>query len=488
MKSTLNKTNDVNGTIVIELEKADYQDNVEKTVSQYRQKANIPGFRQGKVPKSLIKKLYGKVILVDEINKIVSDGLRNYINDNGIKVLGEPMPADDLDEELDLENSETLTFSFDVALTPEFDLNLDKSVELTYYNVKLEPELLDQQVNSYKQYNGTYAAVEDEIIDTDMVKGTLVEMDGDNVKEGGLVIENAVLMPSYVKDEETKNHFIGAKSGDSVVLNPKKTYDNNEAEIASLLQTTKEEVAKIDSDFTFNILEVTRFKDGELNQELFDKVFGEGVVASEEEFRNKVESETAKQFKPHADHLFVHEAEDLILKMMEGVEFPVELLKRWLLSVNDNQTPEEIEKSFPGIIDTLKFQIAKQKIIEENNIKIEFADIEAIAVSSVKAQFAQYGMNNLPDDMLQNYVKNMLGKEETVRELHDKATQDKMIDWLKENVTVIEKEILSKDFSELINIHARDKHPQEGSDVQAQDEQADGENNTEEKATEVKED
>lgn len=457
MKSTLNKTNDVNGTIVIELEKTDYQEKVDKSVSQYRQKANIPGFRQGKVPKSLIRKLYGKAILVDEINKIISDELHKFISDNKIKILGEPLPADNLDEELDLENDEILSFSFDVALTPEFDLKLDKGVELTYYNVKLEPENLEQRVENYRQYNGTYFSVDEEIQGTDMVKGTLVEMDGDKEKEDGQVIENAVLMPTYLKDEEIKNQFIGAKTGDKIVFNPKKAYDNNEAEIASLLQTTKEGVADIDSDFRFDINEVTRFKNAELDQDLFDKVFGEGVVTTKEEFSNKIEEETSLQFKPHVDHFFLHDARDLILKMMEDVEFPVETLKRWLLAMNEKQTEEDIEKDFPAILKDLKFQIAKQKIIDNNEIKVEFSDIEAIAKETAKIQFAQYGMNHLPDDILQNYVKNLLGKEENVRGLYEKASENKIIDWLKENVTLIEKEITSKDFTELVNNHSHDE-------------------------------
>lgn len=453
MKSTLNKTNDVNGTIVIELEKADYQEKVDKSLNQYRQRANIPGFRQGKVPKSLIQKMYGKAILVDEINKLVSDEIGNFIRDNQLKVLGEPLPADNLDEEIDLEKDEVLTFSFDVALTPEFDLKLDKSVELTYHNVQLESDLLDRQIDAYKQNYGTYVTVEEEAKDTDLIKGTLVEMDGDNEKEEGQVIENAILMPSYIKDEDTKNSFIGAKVGDSVVLNPKKAYDNNEAEIASLLQTTKEEVAKIDSDFRFDIKEVTRYKEAEMNQELFDKVLGEGVASTEEEFKAKMESELVKQFKPDIDHLFIHEARDLIVKMMEDVAFPDELLKRWLLAADEKRTAEEIEKDFPKILEDLKFHVARQKIVEENDIKVEFSDIEALAVEVARAQFAQYGMTNLPADVLQNYTKNLLSKEETVRNLYDRATEDKIIDWLKENVTVVEKEISSKDFSELMSGH-----------------------------------
>jgi trigger factor len=305
MKSTLNKTSDVNGTIVIELEKEDYQEKVEKSLNQYRQRANIPGFRQGKVPKGVIRKMYGKAVLVDEINKIVSDELGNFIRENKLKILGEPMADDSEEKQVDLEKDETMSFYFDVALTPEFELTLDKETELTWYNVKLEADLLDKQLDGYRQNYGTYETIEEEAKDTDLIKGTLTEMEGAQVKEEGEVIENAILMPSYVKDETTKNSFIGAKVGDSVVFNPLSAYDNNKAEVASLLQTTKEQVGETTSDYRFDIKEVTRYKEAEMNQELFDKVLGEGVSTSEEDFREKVSAELTRQFKPSVDHLFM---------------------------------------------------------------------------------------------------------------------------------------------------------------------------------------
>ncbi|WP_294072947.1 trigger factor [Proteiniphilum sp. UBA1028] len=455
MKSTLNKTDEVNGTIVIELEKADYQENVDKSLNQFRQRANIPGFRQGKVPKSLIQKLYGKAVKADEINKIVTDEVGNFIRDNKLKILGEPLP-DNSDEKLvDLENDEILKFYFDVALTPEFDLPLDKSVELTCHKVLLEENLLDEQMDAYKKNYGTYLSVEDEAKDTDLIKGTLTELSDSEDKDNLQVIENAILMPSYIKDEEIKSSFTGSKAGDKVVFNPKKAYDNNEAEIASLLQTTKDKVKNIDSDFSLEIKEVTRYQEAEMNQELFDRVLGEGVVTTEEEFRTRIKSELEKQFKPNADHLFIHEARDIIVEKMKEVKFPDEFLKRWLLETGENRTSEQVEDDYPKILEDLKFHIAKQKIAEENNISVEFADIEALAAEVAKAQFAQYGMTNLPADVLQNYTKSMLEKEETVQNLYDKATEDKIIDWLKENVTVIEKEISSKEFNDLMNERTR---------------------------------
>ena len=470
MKSTLNKTNDVNGTIVIELEKEDYQDKVEKSLNQYRQRANIPGFRQGKVPKGVIRKMYGKAVLVDEINKIVSDELSNFIRENKLKILGEPIADDSEDKQVDLEKDETMSFYFDVALTPEFELTLDKETELTWYNVKLEDDLLDKQMDGYRQNYGTYASVEEEARDTDLIKGTLTEMDGEQVKEEGEVIENAILMPSYVKEEAVKNSFTGAKVGDTVVFNPLTAYDNNKAEVASLLQTTKENVGDATPDYRFEIKEVTRYQEAEIDQELFDKVLGEGVATSEEDFREKVSAELTRQFKPSVDHLFIHQARDLIVEKMQEVSFPDEFLKRWLLETSEERTPEQLEEDYPKILDDLKFHIAKQKIVEENELKVEYQDIEALAAEVAKAQFAQYGMTNLPADVLQNYTKSLLEKEETVQNLVERATEDKVIDWLKANVTVVEKEIYSKEFNDLMSEHSHTHHEEVQEEAAAADE------------------
>ena len=281
MKSTLNKTDEVNGTILIELEKADYQENVNKSLNKFRQSANIPGFRQGKVPKSVIQKMYGKSVLAEEINKLVGSEIENFIRENQLKVLGEPIPNTSEDKQVDLDKDENFKFYFDVALTPEFNLKFDKEVEQIYYSVELEENLLNKQIDTYKQNYGTYFKVEEEALDTDLIKGTLTEVDDGKDTEDGKVIENAILMPSYLKDKEVKNKFVGVKVGDSVIFNPKTAYDNNEAEVASLLQTTKEEIAEMNSDFRFDILEVTRYREAEINQELFDRVLGPNIVTTE---------------------------------------------------------------------------------------------------------------------------------------------------------------------------------------------------------------
>ena len=455
MKSTLNKTNEVNGTIVIELEKADYQEKVDKSLTQLRQRAEIPGFRKGKVPKSVIQKMYSKSVLIDEINKIITEELGNFVKENNLKILGEPLADKTPENQVDLDKDETFKFHFNIGLTPTFDLNLE-DVEQAYYNVELEDDLVEKQIDSYKQNFGTYLKVEEEAVETDLIKGTLTEVENGEDKAEGMVVENAILMPSYLKEETIKSSFIGSKVGESIVFNPKTAYDNNEAEVASLLQKTKEEIKDINPDFRFDINEVTRYQEAELNQELFDRVVGEGAVASEEEFRAKVQEQILKQFKPGADHLFIHEMRDKIVEKMADIEFPEEFLKSWLLESNEGKNEEKIVEDFPLILDDLKFQIFKQKVIEENEIKIEFKDIEVLAIEVARAQFAQYGMSNLPDDVLQNYSKSLLEKEETIQNLYEKATEEKVIEWLKTNINIVEKTVDSEEFNKIMSEHSHE--------------------------------
>ena len=478
MKSTLNKTDEVNGTIVIELEKADYQEKVDKSLNQLRQRAEIPGFRKGKVPKSVIQKMYSKSVLIDEINTIIAEELGNFVKENNLKILGEPLADKNPENQVDLDKDETFKFHFNIGLTPTFDLKLE-DVEQTYYNVELEDDMLDKQIDSYKQNFGTYLKVEEEAIETDLIKGTLTEVENGEEKAEGIVVENAILMPSYLKDETIKNSFVGSKVGESIVFNPKTAYDNNEAEVASLLQKTKEEIKDINPDFRFDINEVTRYKEAELDQELFDRVVGEGVVTSEEEFRTKVQEQILKQFKPGADHLFIHEMRDKIVEMMADIEFPEEFLKNWLIESNEGKNEEQIVKDFPLILNDLKFQVFKQKVIEENEIKIEFKDIEALAIEVARAQFAQYGMSNLPDDVLQNYSKSLLEKEETIQNLYEKATEEKVLEWLKKNVNVVDKTVSSEEFNKIMSEHSHehgenhnhDEHEQHD-DIEDQTEEA----------------
>ena len=448
MNVSLKSNDSVSGVVTVAIEKKDYEAQIEKSLRQYRQKANMPGFRKGMVPLGMIKKMYGKYVLAEEINRIASESLFNYIRENNIAVLGQPVPCTD-HPTIDFETQESFEFRFDIALAPTLDIKLTKRDKLTRYEVEVDDALIDKQVDSYRRSFGSYDSVED-VEETDLVKGTVVEMEDGEQLPGGIWVEEAMLMPKYIKDEEERNKFLGAKLNDKVVFNPRKAYEGAEAEIASFLKVKKEEVAGITRDFRFEIKEITRHKPSDLNQELFDKIFGEGVVKSEAEFRDRVKESLQEQFRPQSDYKFFADVRALMLKKTADVTFADDILKRWLLKSDEKNTPEMVEKDYPHVVEDLKAHLAKEQLVRAHDIKVEDADIESLAKRVAQAQFAQYGMLSVPDDVLDNYAKDMMKKEETVRNLVDRVIDEKLAEWLKEQVKVETKTVSLDEFEKLL--------------------------------------
>lgn len=448
MNVSLKNNDAVSGIVKLEIGKADYADQVEKSLRSFRQKANVPGFRKGMVPMSMVKKMYGKHVLVEEVNKLVSENLFNYIRENNLNILGEPMPNQTEQKEIDFDKDEDFEFCFDVAFAPEIHIELSKNDKMPYYEVKIDDDMLNKQVDSYRANFGSYDQAE-EVEEKDLLKGTVAELENGAPKEGGIVVEDAVLMPMYIKDEEEKAKFIGAKVNAVVVFNPHKAYEGAETEIASFLKIDKEKVAETTGDFSFEIKEITRHKDAEMNQELFDKVFGEGVVTSEEEFKNKIREALAEQFTPQSDFKFLTDAREILLEKAGELAFADELLKRWLLVANEKNTKESIEQDYPQIITDLKYHLIKENLVKQNNLKVEDADIEGFAKRVAKAQFAQYGMLSVPEDVLDNYAKDMLKNKQTLQNIIDRAVEEKLAGWLKEQVELDVKEVSADDFNKL---------------------------------------
>lgn len=448
MNVSLKNIDAVSGIVKLEIVKADYAEQVEKSLRNFRQKANVPGFRKGMVPMGMVKKMYGKHVLVEEVNKLVSENLFKYINENKLNVLGEPMPNETEQQPINFDTQEDFEFCFDVALAPEIKIELSKGDKLPYYQVAIDEEMLNQQVDAYTANFGSYDAAE-EVEEKDLVKGTIAELENGSPKEGGIVVEDAVLMPSYLKDEAEKAKFIGAKANTVIVFNPNKAYEGAEAEIASLLKVDKEAVAGLTGDFSFEIKEITRHKKAELNQELFDKVFGEGVVSSEEEFKNKIKDALAEQFTPQSDFKFLLDAREVLVQKAGELKFADDLLKRWLLAANEKNTAEKLDEEYPKIIEDLKYQLIKENLVKGNNLKVEDADIENFAKRVAKAQFAQYGMLSVPEDVLANYAKDMLKNKQTLQNVLDRAVEEKLAAWLKEQVELDVKEVSAEEFNKL---------------------------------------
>ena len=449
MNISLQNVDKVSALLTLKLEKADYQARVEKTLKTYRQKANIPGFRPGMVPMSLIKKQFGKSVLVEEVDKMMQEKVNEYIRDNKVNMLGMPLPNEEKMKPIDFDTQEDFEFVFDIALAPEFTAEISAADTVDYYTIEVSDELIEQQVKMYTQRAAKYDKVE-QYEDKDMIKGLLAELDENgNTKEGGIQVEGAVMMPAYMKNDEQKAIFNGAKVNDVLVFNPAVAFDNNEAELSSLLKIKKEEVAGVKGNFSFQVEEITRMVPAELNQELFDKVFGEGVVTSEEEFKNKIREALAEQFTPQSDFKFLVDARDLLVQKAGELSFAEDLLKRWLLVANEKNTKEKIDEEYPRIIEDLKYQLIKENLVKENGLKVEDADIEGFAKRVAKAQFAQYGMLSVPEDVLANYAKDILKNKQTLQNIIDRAVEEKLAGWLKEQVELDTKEVTADEFNKL---------------------------------------
>nr|WP_129732046.1 trigger factor [Parabacteroides goldsteinii] len=448
MNVSLKNIDAVSGIVKLEIVKADYAEQVEKSLRNFRQKANVPGFRKGMVPMGMVKKMYGKHVLAEEVNKLVSDKLYNYIHESKLNILGEPMPNESEQQPINFDTQEDFEFCFDVAIAPEINIELSKNDKLPYYQVDIDEEMMGQQVDAYTSNFGTYDKV-DEVEEKDMVKGTVAELENGSPKEGGIVVEDAVLMPAYMKDEAEKAKFVGAKVNSVIIFNPNKAYEGAEAEIASFLKVDKEAVAGITGDFSFEITEITRHKKAELNQELFDKVFGEGVVNSEEEFKNKIKEALTDQFTPQSDYKFLLDAREVLVQKAGELKFADDMLKRWLVAANENTTAEKVEEDFPKIIEDLKYQLIKENLVKTNNLKVEDADIENFAKRVAQAQFAQYGMLSVPEDVLANYAKDMLKNKQTLQNIIDRAVEEKLAAWLKGQVELDVKEVSADEFNKL---------------------------------------
>lgn len=451
MNVSLTNVDSVNAIIQIDIVKADYQEKVNDALKTFRKKANFPGFRPGTVPAGMVKKMYGKSILAEEINKIVGESLYNYIQENKLNVLGEPLPNVEKQQPVDFAVEGDFEFFFDVALAPEIKLSLTKKDKVDYYKIDVAEDLVEKQIDSYKANYGKYDKIDSESKETDLVRGVITELDGGKPKEGGISVDAGIVMASYIKDKEEQAKFVGVKPGDSVVFNPGKAYEGNETEIASLLHIEKDGVDAISPEFRFDVTEITRYKEADVDQELFDKVFGEGNVKSADEFRTKVKDALSTQFAPDSDYKFLLDAKDLLMKKAGDLQFPDVFLKRWLLASDKNKTEESVEADYPKIIEDLKFHLIKEQIVKDKDLKIEESDVKAVAIQSARAQFAQYGMMGIPEEMVENYANDMLKNKDNARNLVDRAMEIKIIDSLKTILGIVEKEIPFDEFKKFFD-------------------------------------
>ena len=400
MNISFENSDKVNGLLTITVEEADFNASVEKTLKDYRKKANIPGFRPGQAPMGLIKRQFGASVRYDAVNKFVGEQLYKYIQDNNIQMLGEPLPSAKQETPADIEKPAPYTFVFDIAVAPEINMTLDGRNKIDYYTIKADDKLINEQIEMYQSRAGKYEKAEEYNAElNDMLKGDLRELDAEgNTKEGGITVEGAVLMPSYIKVDEQKNLFNNAKPGDIITFNPRKAYPEGEAEISALLKIDREVAKDLESNFSFQITEIQRFVKAELNQELFDQVFGEGTVKSEDEFRAKIAEGLKPQLEANSDYKFMLDVRTYCENKVGELTWPDELLKRIMLLNNKDKGEDFVEKNYAESIKQLEWHLIKEQLVKANEIKIEDADVKAAAVEMARMQFAQYGMTNVPDE------------------------------------------------------------------------------------------
>ncbi len=446
MNITFEAPDKINGLMTITLESADYQPEVEKTLKDYRKRANIPGFRPGQAPMGMIKRQFGTSVKVDAVNKLLGEKLYEYVRENKIQMLGEPLPSEQ-QEALDFESDQPLTFKFDIAVAPEFEAKLSGKDKVPFYNITVDDKLIDQQVEMYQSRAGQYEKVEQfDAEQRDMLKGDLREVNGT------IEVADAVLMPQYMKVDDQKKLFDGCKLGDVITWNPRKAYPESDVEVSSLLKIQKEEVKDHEGDFTFQITEISRFVKAEVNQTLFDQTFGEGTVKSEKEFRQKIADQISQQFKADSDYKFLLDIREHMEKKVGKLEFPEAILKRVMIQNNKDRkdAQEYVEKNFELSIKELGWHLIKEQLVAAQGIKVEEDDLKQVAKEAARAQFAQYGMSNVPDEYLDNYAQEMLKKRENVDGLVDRAVDVKLTAALKGVVKLDEKDITLEDFQKML--------------------------------------
>ena len=387
---------------------------------------------------------------VDVVNKIIGEEMYKYLRENNVKMLGEPLPSEKQVPQ-DLEKEGDYEFIFDIAVAPEFTISLSNKDKVDYFDIQPDDKLIDQQVEMFASRNGHYDKAE--VYDPeqrDMLKGDLRQLDDEgNTLEGGITVADAVLMPQYIKEEAQKALFDGAKLGDIITFNPKKAYPESDTEVAALLKLKKEEVADINADFSFQVTEISRFVKSALDQDLFDSVFGEGNVKTEEEFRARIAEGLKAQLAGESDYRFLLDVRKYAENKVGEITFPEDILKRVMKAGNKDKDADYVDKHFDASIRELKWHLIKEQLVAANDVKIEDTDVKAVAKEMARAQFAQYGMNNVPDEYLEGYADDMLKQKENVDSLVDRAIDRKLIDVLKNVVKLNVKTVTLDEFNKI---------------------------------------
>lgn len=440
----------INGLLTITIEDDDYKAEVEKTLKEYRKKANVPGFRPGQVPMGLIRRQFGSGVKMESINKVLGEQLQKYITDNNIAMLGEPL-ASEKQEPQDLEKDGPYTFMFDIAVAPEINITLDANDTIDYYEIAADDALIDSQVEMFASRFGQNVEA-DNYQDGDVLKGDLRQLDAEgNTVEGGLTVESASIMPKYVKNDDQKKLFDGCKPGDIITFNPSKAYEGSDYELAQLLKVDREKVKEYDGDFSYQITSVQHFEKHAVDQELFDLAFGKDVVKDEKDFRDKIAEELKAQLALDGDVKFLQDLRKYAEGKVGQLTYPDTLLKRIIKQNSKDKDQEFIDKNYDASIKELNWSLIRNKIAVAQNVKINDDDVKNAACEMAKAQFAQYGMSNVPQEYVENYANELLKKQESQQQFIDRAVDAKLVEALKAVVTLNKKQVTIDEFNKMMS-------------------------------------
>lgn len=430
MNITQEKKDELNALVKIDVSKSDYQPLYEKALKDYRRRVNLPGFRQGHVPMGIIKKRFGKSLLAEEINQLVNNSIRNYIDEHKLDVLGSPIPSTDHKDEGNWDQPEDFQFFFDMAIAPEFEVKITEKTKFDFHRVAVSDKMVDEQIDNLTRRHGKLsdAKVSE---DNDLLLGTFVELDeNDEIQEGGIMNTSSISI-EFVKDEDTKKKLIGLKPGDVAVLDPTKI-SSGPADMAKMLGIEAAQAETITRNFRFNVKEVKRMERAALNQELFDKLFGKDEVTSEEDLRSRIKTDMEKMFNADSDQLFKRE----VMKSLEeklNIQLPDEFLKRWIQLSNEKPlSDEELEKEYPNYARGLVWQLIQNQLIKEFELKVGADDVLEYTKDIVANNFRQYGMPVPEDEELSDYAKNALKNQDEVRKIYEQLYDVKLMEKIRE--------------------------------------------------------
>lgn len=446
MKITQNNINDLQAELKVVITPEDYQEKVDKELKNYRKNAEIPGFRKGKVPMSVINKKYRIPVLVDQVNKLLQEDLYKYISSEKVKVLGSPMPKDS--QQVDWENTSTFTFEFEIGLSPDLDVKITKKDKVKYYQIQADNKLVDNYANDIAKRYG--AMSKPEISEEgDLVFCEIVQIDVDgNVMENGVRNEATVSM-DFISDKKIKKQFIGVTEGESFIVNVMKAFSNH-TDLSSMLNITHDQLHDLSSeDFQFTVKNVSRIQPSEMNLELFEKVYGKDSVKTEKEFKERIKDEAERSFVPESDRMLKN---DVVTYLIDKIKFdmPDEFLKRWLVHTSEKKVSlEQIESEYDMYSKSLRWQLIENNILENYNVKVNTEEVENHTKSLITMQMQQYGQPVPQEDKMNEIVSSILNKEDERKKIYDQLYDVKSLEVYKENFKLTEKAISYDDFVKL---------------------------------------